>query len=217
MYLDTILGSKTKVNILATLIQSPNEEIIESNLAKKAGSSTSEVNRQINDLTTIGLIKLKKIGRTKLYTINQDHFLYPPLNHLYRSLTEIYQEIAQKITKELTKNPEIKTIILTGSLQTGTIREDYVKNPSDIDIIIIVDKKTSINKIQNTALNYNIDHIFPKYGINTYTIVLTTNEYIKGLKTDKFIMNIHTHGELLYGQKPSRFNQMGTTKINRIP
>jgi len=47
MYLDKILGSKTKINILAILVNAKDKEFAESELAKEIGCSLSEVNRQI--------------------------------------------------------------------------------------------------------------------------------------------------------------------------
>jgi Fic family protein len=54
MYLDKLLGSKTKINLLSVLLSNPERSFIESELAKEAGAAVSEVNRQINDLVSIG-------------------------------------------------------------------------------------------------------------------------------------------------------------------
>lgn len=217
MYLDGILGSKTKVNLLSVLIHDTQHGINEGQLAKQAGVSASEVNRQINDLVTIGLVNLNRVGRSKLYSINANHFLYPSLSQLYTSLNKIYREIAENFTNELSQNDKVKAVFLIGSLESGSIREDYVDNPSDIDLVILVDTENAVNTIKQSALDYAINQVYPKYAINAYTIVLTVSEYIKGLQVDPFIMNVHTKGELMYGEKPSRFNKMGTTEISRVP
>ncbi len=47
MYLDRILDNKTKVNALSVLIEKPDRKILEMELAKDAGSSVSEMNRQM--------------------------------------------------------------------------------------------------------------------------------------------------------------------------
>lgn len=41
MYLDKLLGSKTKVNLLSVLVSHPERSIIESELAKEAGVAVS--------------------------------------------------------------------------------------------------------------------------------------------------------------------------------
>ena len=43
------------------------------------------------------------------------------------------------------------------------------------------------------------------YGINVYPIVLSVDDYLSGLSKDVFIMDVHSRGEVLYGEKPRRF------------
>lgn len=213
MYLDGVLGSKTKVNLLSVLIHGPEQGVIEGQLAKRAGVSASEVNRQINDLVTIGLVRMVKVGRSKLYTINQSHFLFTPLSRLYRSLSDVYREIAEKITENASKQYGVSAVILVGSLRTGAIREDYVRNPSDIDLVFVVDDEQQIKPLTKAVLDYTYHEIYPVYGVNAYPIVLSKSDYISGLTGEAFIMNAHTNGELMYGKKPSRFSEMGAAII----
>lgn len=75
-YLNRIMGTKTKINILSALVQAPGKSFIESELAEEIGSSISEVSRQVTDLINCGLIRMEKIGKAKVYTINRQHFLF---------------------------------------------------------------------------------------------------------------------------------------------
>ena len=216
MYLDGVLGSKTKVNVLSVLLNSPGQGINEGQLAKRAGVSASEVNRQINDLVTIGLVSHTRVGRSKLYSIKTEHFLYQPLCELFRSLSSIYLEIVNKVKDFVVSIGPVETVILVGSLTTASIRQDYVSNPSDIDIVIIVDDTTNRDYWKKTLVEYTTHEIYPMYGINAYTIVLSKGDYISGLSSDKFIMNLHTHGETLYGKKPRKTSSMGNPEITRV-
>lgn len=216
MYLDGILGSRTKVNILSVLINSPRQGINEGKLAKQAGVSASEVNRQIKDLVTVGLVSLTRVGRSKLYSINAEHFLHQPLSDLFRSLNSIYREIANKVKDYVISIGPVEAVILVGSLSTGTIRQDYVSNPSDIDIVVVVDNDANRSNWKKTLVEYMSHEIYPMYGINAYTIVLSKSDYISGLSDDRFIMNIHTHGETLFGKKPRRTSAMVSTEISRV-
>jgi predicted nucleotidyltransferase len=80
-----------------------------------------------------------------------------------------------------------------------------VKEPSDVDIMIVVEDEGRIKSIRNDVLNFVGSKIFPVYGINIYPAVLSVKEYVSGLAKDAFIMNVHTRGEVLYGEKPRRF------------
>ena len=83
MYLEDILGSKTKVRILYTLFSSDKDSFFEKELAIACGSSISEVNRQVHYLVEFGLIIFQKKGRLKIYRLNPAHFLYKPLRELF--------------------------------------------------------------------------------------------------------------------------------------
>lgn len=205
MYLDKILGSKTKINALSVLVAHPERSIIENELAKEAGASVSEVNRQVKDLVNVGLIIMERVGKAKVYRVNQQHFLYEPLKSLFRSLEEIYREIASKVVKLVAGRHKVEAVVLFGSLAMRKIRSDFVKEPSDVDIMVVVKNKSQVRAVEKDILDFVNSDIFPVYGINVYPIVLSVEEYLSGLAKDVFIMNAHSRGEVLYGEKPRRF------------
>lgn len=204
MYLEKILASKTKINILYSLVQRAGESFMESRLAEETGSSVSEVNRQIGDLVNVGLVRMERVGKAKLYTINKQHFLFSPLRTLFRDLLGVYRQAAGKIVSYLTKKHKPISIILFGSVARGKIRSDILRNPSDIDILIIANKK-DVRKIQDDLRRFIGGEIATRYGIAAYPIVLSKDEYVKGLEKDQFIIDVHARGEVLYGKKPRRF------------
>ncbi len=85
MFLEEILGSKTKIRILNTLFLGDKDTFFEKELALACGASISEVNRQIHHLVEFGLIIKTKQGRLKIYRLNPAHFLYKPLNDLFQA------------------------------------------------------------------------------------------------------------------------------------
>jgi len=205
MYLDKILGSKTKINLLSVLVACPERSIVENELAREAGVSVSEVNRQIKDLVNAGLVAMERVGKSKVYQANQKHFLYEPLKGVFRNLEEIYREIANKVATFVTEKHRVKAVVLFGSVASRKLRSDFVKEPSDVDIMIIVDDESQIKSIRNDVLDFIGSNIFPTYGIDVYPIVLSVDEYLLGLSRDVFIMDVHSRGEVLHGEKPRRF------------
>jgi predicted nucleotidyltransferase len=203
MYLDRILGSTTKLNALSVLISDPKKGFMEIELAKESGSPVSEVNRQMRDLVNSGLVLVQRVGRAKVYQINSKHFLYTHLRRLFRSLESVYREVAQKIVSRIVKH-EPRAVILFGSLVTGKIRSDIVREPSDIDLVVVADKG-DIEKIKDEMIQFINAEISVRYGVTVYPIVLSSEDYVKGLSGDQFIIDIHSKGELLYGEKPRRF------------
>jgi len=205
MYLDRILGSRTKINALSVLLASPERSIVESELAKEADASVSEINRQMKDLVNSGLVIMERVGKAKVYRANSQHFLFKPLKGVFRNLEEVYREIASKVVKFVKEKHKIETVILFGSLLKGRIRSDIVKEPSDIDIVIVTESEDQVEEVEKNLLNFVNSDIVPRYGIVVYPIVLSVEEYKSGLSKDAFIIDIHARGEVLYGEKPRRF------------
>lgn len=201
MYLEGVLGSKTKVNLLAVLVQSPDKGVIESELAKLAGVSASEVNRQIDDLVAVGLVR---VGWSKVYRVNVGHFLFEPLRLLFRSLGEVYREIGVGVAGFVGGLDGVRAVILVGSTVSGGVREDYVGEPSDVDLVIVVDAGVYVEPVRDEVLRYFGAEVFPVYGVNVYPIVLSADEYMEGLSGDTFIVTVHSEGETLYGKKPRK-------------
>ena len=205
MYLDRILGSRTKINTLSVLLASPERSIIENELAKEAGVSVSEVNRQIKDLVNSGLVIMERVGKTKRYHVNSQHFLFKPLKNVFRDLEEIYREIAGKVVKFVTEKHRIRVVILFGSLLKGRIRSDIVREPSDIDVVVVTESRDEVKNVKKSLVEFVNSEIVPSYGIVVYPVVLSLEEYKSGLSEDAFIIDVHARGEVLYGEKPRRF------------
>lgn len=203
MYLDRILGSTTKINALSVLISNPKRGFMEIELAKASGSPVSEVNRQMKDLVNSGLVVAERVGRAKVYQINSKHFLYTPLSRLFRSLGSVYREVAQKTVSHIAKH-EPRAVILFGSLSKDRLRSDIVREPSDIDLVVVAEKG-DVQKIRDDMIKFINAEISIRYGVAVYPIVLSSEEYVKGLSDDQFIINVHSEGELLYGEKPRKF------------
>lgn len=202
MYLDRILGSKTKVNALSVLIESPRKKVLEMELAKDAGSSVSEVNRQMGDLVNSGLVSMERVGKAKMYQINPHHFLYKSLRGLFRDLQSVYREIALKASRTVTRKHKVQAVMLFGSLAKGTIRSDIVREPSDIDLLVV---SNDIEGVKADLLDFVNNQISPRYGVVMYPIVMPVKEYVRRLKSDPLIIEIQANGEVLYGEKPRRF------------
>ena len=205
LYLDRILGSSTKVNALAVLMANPGRTYLEVELAKDAGSSVSEINRQMKDLVTAGIVNVQRIGKGKLYQINTKHFLFKPLRRLFRGLEGIYREIASKINAHVTGKHKVKAIILFGSLAKGKVRSDLVEEPSDLDVIVVARDRQQAEIVKQDMVSFINSEISMQYGITIYPIVVSVQEYKTMLEKDPFIIDVHAKGEVLYGEKPRRF------------
>ncbi len=144
-----------------------------------AGASVSEVNRQIDDLVAVGLVSRVRVGRSKVYRVNPRHFLFEPLRLLFRSLGEVYREIGAGVAGFTGGLDGVQAVILVGSAVSGSVREDYVGEPSDVDLVIVVDSGDRVEAVEDEVLRYLGAEVFPVYGVNVHPIVLTADEYME--------------------------------------
>lgn len=205
MYLERILGTGTKVNVLNVLVNNPERSFIEKDLAVAAGAAVSEINRQMPDLVNSGLVKLERIGKNKIYTINKKHFLFVKLQGLFDNLNRIFMKAAKKISSYAV-SLGVKTVLLVGSVAKGSVRGDITEVPSDIDMIFLVEKAGDKEQIYNEIISFVNRDISLEYGFICYPIVLTNKEYLERLKKgERFIVLAQAEGVELYGKKPRRF------------
>lgn len=211
MYLEKILGTGTKVSVLNLLVNNPEKGYIEKDLALEVGAAVSEINRQMPELVESGLVHLERVGKTKVYSINKEHFLVPSLKQLFRDLNKVYLDAARKIAKfAVSHSKSLEAVILIGSVAKGKVRSDITKAPSDIDLIFILRSRRGKKELLDALIAYINKEIGLAYGIVCYPLMLTKNEYIKALeRRDSFIIKAQSEGVELYGRKPRRFGKVG--------
>ncbi len=207
MYLEKIIGTSTKVAALNVLLNSPGRRFLESELASAAGAATSEINRQMPSVVQTGLVIVERIGKGKLYSVNEKHFLVPPLRKLFADLNATYRKAADKISKAaVSSSKELEAVVLLGSTASGRVRSDLAEAPSDIDLVFIVKNASDKEALFSSLVSYINRETASEYGIACYPIVLSRAEYITALeKKERFVLNVQTGGAELYGKKPRRF------------
>jgi|GEM_PF-714104 len=207
MYLEKIIGTSTKVAALNVLLNKPERRFLESELAREAGAAVSETNRQMPSLVQAGIVKVERVGKGKLYQINEAHFLVPTLKKLFSDLNATYRKAAEKMCrKAVAQRKGLETVILLGSAARGKIRSDISDEPSDIDIVFLVKNGKEKAPLFDSMISYINGEIASEYGIVCYPIVLSKDEYLDALaKKESFILNVQAEGVELYGKKPRRF------------
>jgi predicted nucleotidyltransferase len=219
MYLEKIIGTSTKVAALNVLLNSPGRRFLESELAREAGAAVSEINRQMPSVVQTGLVNVERIGKGKLYKINEKHFLVPPLRKLFADLNATYRKAAEKICKAaISSSKGLEAVVLVGSAANGKVRSDLAEAPSDIDMVFIVKNASDKEALFNFLISYINGDIASEYGIACYPIVMTRNEYVDALgRKERFVLNAQTEGVELYGKKPRRFGGLGAAKDGAVP
>jgi predicted nucleotidyltransferase len=132
--LSTVLFSKTRQQVLALLFGQPDRSYHTNEIIRLTNSGTGAVQRELEALSTAGLITLRSIGNQKHYQANRASLLFSEL----RSIILKTFGLADVISKALESvDHQIQFAFIYGSIAK---QEDTVN--SDIDLMLISDNLT---------------------------------------------------------------------------
>ncbi|HLD72356.1 MAG TPA: nucleotidyltransferase domain-containing protein [Candidatus Nanoarchaeia archaeon] len=139
--LEHILGSKNSISVLRFLTQKPNRAFGLTDLSQELNISKSNLIRVLRPLTQEKLVIELQSGRKKTVQINGEQRLIETLWKLFMqekqmNLSSEYKNIIDLFFQK--HQDEIEVFILFGSVSRGLAKKD-----SDIDLLIIGDKKLS--------------------------------------------------------------------------
>jgi predicted nucleotidyltransferase len=130
-YLETLLGSKTKVRILRTLNKHRGKEFTIRELSALIGTSHTGARKALRDLYEMNAVTLRAAGRSHTVALNERSVLYPTLADLFRAEDETMEELIRDLREGLCSQPAVESAKLFGSVARG---EEGPR--SDIDLLI---------------------------------------------------------------------------------
>ena len=164
-YIEEVLGSKIKIKILRLLIRYENKEFTSRELAKLSNTSHTSVLRLIHDLEDNNLIKKEFYSGAHKIKINNESYLYNMLKEIFNKEINTKNELIKDIKDIMPKN-------IISALLYGSIIKQEENEKSDIDLLIITNKKI---KEQNNNIKL-------KYGNNLHIMQVTLNKFKKEAK-----------------------------------
>jgi len=191
MLLDNIIDSKNKIAIVRELSNHEDWEYSISELAKETGIHRVRVSSTIKYLADNGVIKIKTKGKTRLISINKENYLVKNIIiNLFEKEKKFALEIANEIVRNINKERVI-SILLYGS----AVKKDFKFN-SDIDLMVLYDKKINDKKIEKVIEEYNKKGLLISYDI------LDIKEFKKLFKEkEPSIITLIKNNKTLYGKK----------------
>jgi len=152
-------------------------------LSKKAKVSIGTAHKALKIMRSLHLVKFHRVGPTYQHTVNQNNYLTKYFKILL-NLVELQQKLFNQLSREFS---DAYAILLYGSYADGTNDEK-----SDIDILIITDKK---KKIPQT--------IFKKVKAEVNILQYTWKEWRQLSKTNKaFYESVIDNSIIILGEKP---------------
>jgi len=186
--LESIIGSKTRVKILALFFLSPDRKFYVRELARKTGGNINSVRRELQKLESIGLLKSERVGNLKYYVTDKKMPIYEELKSIFLKT----EGLGEVIKENLSGLGEVKLAFIYGSFARG---EEQLK--SDIDLMIVgkVDEKKLVPLIRKLEGRLSRE-------IN-YTLFSPTEFESRVKKKDPFISNVLREKKIQLVGEPS--------------
>lgn len=174
--LKNLIGSKTRQIILKAFVESPDAEYYTRQLAALHHISVGALHRELKNLSFSGILKERKVGNIKLFSLNKQNPLYEEIrNIIYKT-----EGVIKFIKDAISGVGGIKVAFIYGSFAKGDERQD-----SDVDMFLIGDK------VDEDKLIHAIDNIEKKLFKEINYTRYTENEYKKEKrKKNSFILEV---------------------------
>jgi DNA-binding transcriptional ArsR family regulator len=126
--LDALLP-KTRQGILAATLVQPEKAWYVSELARRMGVPSSSLQRELHDLSEVGILKIHRQGRMVYYQANPESPVFPDLRGLLLKTAGLVDVLAQTLKPISAK---LQAAFVYGSIATGNEKSD-----SDIDLMMV--------------------------------------------------------------------------------
>src|SRR4030042_324190 len=141
--LQSLISSKTRQTLLKAFFEAPDTELYTRQLASKYHISVGTLHRELQKLSASGILKSRKIGNIKLFSLNKQNPIYEEIKNII-SKTEGEIKLIKNTISEI---KGIKVAFIYGSFAKGDERQD-----SDVDIFLMgnsIDENELVVKISN--------------------------------------------------------------------
>jgi predicted nucleotidyltransferase len=147
------------------------------------------VHPALGSLVASRIVVVRKMGRSKLYRVNQRHVLYEKIRDLIHAERDGYLDIAKEFSEGLEKK-HIRNIILIGSVARGDFTER-----SDIDVLVLYSRTKP-----EDAVRERVEALTDDYDVTIVPVYLSITEVKDRMRrADQFILNVLEEGGVLYG------------------
>jgi predicted nucleotidyltransferase len=189
--IETILGKKNNIKVLRHLIKHRDWQFNITELSRDINVNKGILSRLIKDLEKENVIRTSVKGKIKLFSVNKENlFIRKVIIPLFEKESSFYYDELTRFVNAVKE--EAISIIAYGSVVSGTI-----KLTSDIDILVIISKKTE-------SLEKQIDKLRKEFLDDDLllTIDLMGLEELRKLYKEKepFINSLIKNNRTLYGK-----------------
>lgn len=116
--LEHLITSKTRIKLLLKFFANPGNKGYLRELAKEFAESTNAVRVELNRLAQADLLKCEDEGRTKVYSANEGHTLFPEISSMVHKFLGI-DILAELIENKVRALGQVQLVAIIGDYAQG--------------------------------------------------------------------------------------------------
>ena len=192
--LTNLFKSKIRIELLNMFFSNPDRDFYVREIEKTTGEDYRNISRELRNLEEIGLLKNRKEGNLKYFTLNKKFLLFEELKSIFlktRGAAAVLKEVLSKLAG-------IDFALIYGSVASG---KDTAK--SDIDLMVIgeISLEELLKLIAGTE-----DVLGREVNPSLFDLV----EIIKRMKEkDPFIMNVMNEPRIMLIGEDDELRKIG--------
>ena len=180
-----IAKSKTRQKILKLLFANEEKSFYLSEIARIAGTSAGNAQREMNRLRKEGVVKSEKRGNLRYFELDKKNPAFSDIENIVKKTIGVGAELSEIFGK--LKRVDFAFIF-------GSYAKDELRSGSDIDVVVIGDP-------DEEELNKKISLAEKSIGREINYHLYAFSEFKKKIKGDSFLKNIVRKYILLSGNK----------------
>ena len=190
-YLEQVLGNKTVITLLRTMITYRGKIFTVRGLADEANVSTNETALIVHDLEKMGIIKIQPIGRAYHLELNEKSYL---LSEIIEPAINAEKNTMNELIQVLRKYFDTKKIITAAIF--GSVASVEEKIDSDIDLFIISNNHDHVITLVSEASK----QVSVRFNGMLSQIIFTEKEF-KAKQKGSLVQSIIDNHILICGKK----------------
>ena len=188
--LNKLFSSPASVSVLREL-RKRNKGVTGREISRLSGLTPQAAHNTLNNLEVLGIVKRDFAGRSHIFTLNRQHFLFKNVvENMFVAEVNFRSALFDKIVSSLKKISE--GIILYGSVARGDETTE-----SDLDVCIITANK---NEAENIISGLRIE-LKEQFGVSFAPYIISKTDFDKKYEKKKSpVKEIAAEGKVLYGK-----------------
>lgn len=200
--IENIVSSPSKLAILRFFALRKGAKATGREVAKEIKYSAPSTHEALKALQSHNILNLEIIGKQHIYSLNEnDRLVQKVIRPMFEVESGTREEVTNFLLKELKANgvkQDIVSIMLYGSVQKGT-----AKPGSDMDIAVVVNKQTEVEKIWDLFVTVIASKFSTYFGVHLDAYVKSATEFRARLKENQPpVSTLMKSYSVLYGKEP---------------